>query len=782
VFNLRPGRSWRHNPSYAGELARLEGEAVRKFDGARILDVLGIEVDGVDIAAGIGEAPLCEMVDELIQAGLFLASGSPAAQATVGPGPTQLVLEPRGEDVLLTLISQRPPARILAGGLLVDRQRLRKAMVGAGQRVIADLLDVNAGLRASDWVQRITRDLRQLARAATVPAQPWPPEGNKQAGFVAKSVASAVRLEVRVPAPSAAKLAARHLAPQSMLAPLLGPGSIALRFEGGAALSIEAPPYLALRELVRSAEELVRAFESGEPAFLLRWGTLSLRCDLTRDELRAEGLRDAVNAPPLILAEACATAARAFARRALELGAKERPAPAPAKKSRAIKSSSEADRPLLELSKSASELLKHCRDLSSGDLRRAPESVRAPPLPLPAPKAAPAPMQGSVRRLVHRLAFELPVGPIPETGIHLFPAAHTAVLQGAAGVFAIDLKTSARLWHLAGVSSLPHALARAGSGPELFVLQDDALLRIDPASGEQLFRRVVRGAGARIFSVAGGCILSLASGGLVFIRDGGVLAFRTKLPEEPTAAIAADGLLIVQLASGQLVALDTRDGAGAERWRRRVGVRAGAVQLHGQHLLATACDARGAQRIICLALATGETLWEHDLPPIPNLAPAQVEPGALVLFGERCATLAGRGLVAVHVGTGALAFSRALPWPSNQRLFAIAPADVSDAPGLLALGPGAAALRFDERGQQLWSRPALTATLHPPLAPAQSGPALLLSDGSAELVDIATGRTLAKPAMADVDTAALLPDLSTLLHLRDGTLAFMKLATHLSLV
>ena len=69
-----------------------------------------------------------------------------------------------------------------------------------------------------------------------------------------------------------------------------------------------------------------------------------------------------------------------------------------------------------------------------------------------------------------------------------------------------------------------------------------------------------------------------------------------------------------------------------------------------------------------------------------------------------------------------------------------------------------------------------------PLSPAQQGPALLLGEGPVELVDAQSGRTLSRVSMADTDAAALLPDLSVLLHLRDGTLALMRLATHLSLV
>src|SRR5438034_11085380 len=106
------------NPTYVGELRALTSP--RGFTGAEILDVLGIEVDGVDIAAGVGEAQVLVAVAELAQALQYIAEGEPAAQATIGPGPTELVLESRGPDLLLTLVTLAPPARVVAGGLLVD--------------------------------------------------------------------------------------------------------------------------------------------------------------------------------------------------------------------------------------------------------------------------------------------------------------------------------------------------------------------------------------------------------------------------------------------------------------------------------------------------------------------------------------------------------------------------------------------------------------------------------------------------------------------------------------
>src|SRR2546430_2555310 len=140
MIRINPGRSWRMNPTYVGELRSLSGPRARGFTGADILDVLGIEVDGVDIAAGVGEARVLVAVDELAQALLHIGEGEPAAQATIGPGPTELVMEARGHDLLLTLVSLEPPARLLASGLLVDAQKMRAATLHAARALLLDLL------------------------------------------------------------------------------------------------------------------------------------------------------------------------------------------------------------------------------------------------------------------------------------------------------------------------------------------------------------------------------------------------------------------------------------------------------------------------------------------------------------------------------------------------------------------------------------------------------------------------------------------------------------------
>ena len=788
MIRIRPGRSWRHNPSYSSELRALGGPDAHDFTGDHLLDVLGIEIDGVDIAAGIGEAPVIAAIDELAAAILRVGEGEPAAQATIGPGPTELVLEPRGAEVLLSLVTLRPPARVLASGLLVDAAKLRSAALVAVQGLVLDLLDASPALEGSALLKRLARSCAALARGGRRRAREWPPSGAAAAGFVVHGGTAPVRVEVQVPAASAARLGARALAPWSPLAPLLGAGAVSLRLGGTPALTAEAPPWLLLRELVREAAALVHAWEAGDRVFTLRAGALELRCDLTTDEARAPAWKNAAAVAPARLAEAIAAAAKAFAERALSgkpaghtLGHAAGPAKGQARRlaGAARRDASPGhEEPLDDLRAAAASLLAHCRDLRSGALRRAPEAVRAPP-PRRAPEPPPTLLAGRVRRLLYRTASQAEVGPILPGGLLAFPAAGVLVLQGVAGLVGISLEGGERLWHLPGAGAEPGAAVRTGAG-DLFATEGDALLRVDAATGAVKWRRVMRGGGPRVWAVEGGCARALESG-VALVRDAGTLAFRARLDGgAPLHCAVAQGVLLAQLEGGLLLGLDA--GGGPELWRRRCGVGAGPLVIAFGHALLVRQDLRGARALIALEATTGEPVWERPLPP-----GGPETPGPVTLAGELACVLAGAGVQAVDLANGAARFNAHLPWGPSGRLLALdepqagQAAASADHPALLAAGPGGAALRLDHQGAQLWSR-APEGGQDDALQPQAAGPALLCAGGPATLIDLASGTVLARPALREVDAAALLPDLSVALHFKGGGFLLLRLATHLSLL
>ncbi|HZX95364.1 MAG TPA: hypothetical protein VFE90_12665, partial [Myxococcales bacterium] len=313
MIRIRPGRSWRLNPTYLGELRSLTAARAKGFTGADILDVLGIEVDGVNIAAGVGEARVLLAVEELARALLRIGEGEPAAQATIGPGPTELVLEARGPDVLMTLVTLEPPARVLASGLLVDAQKMRTATLHAARGLLLDLLAISPALSGARLSRKLGEAASQLARRAEVRARRWPARESQPAALVCNEARKPEKLQIHLPPETCARLRSAAEVRFAPLAPHLGHGSVTLVRTGAPGLTWEGPVFLFLRNLVAEAERLVEAWESGERERTLQFGTHALRWDLTSDEVRAQGWKKPLKLPPLRLARLSAGAGQLYA-------------------------------------------------------------------------------------------------------------------------------------------------------------------------------------------------------------------------------------------------------------------------------------------------------------------------------------------------------------------------------------------------------------------------------------------------------------------------------------
>jgi len=735
VIRIRPGSSWRLNPGYLDELRALSPPRARSFDGGGILDVVGIEVDGVDIAAGVGEAEVLVAVDELLAALRHLAEGSAAAQATVGRGPTELVLEARGPDVLLSLVTLAPPARMLASGLLLDSARLWSAAAAAARSLAADLVRISPALVQSPLLRRLRGAARQPA-GSRVRSAAWPHAEGR--AFVARSGRGAVRCEVQVPAAAAARLADRSEVPRAQLAPLLGSGAVALRFAGAPALQWEGPVYLALRNLVREAEALVRAWEAGEPAFQLHFSSTDLACDLTRDEVRAPGWRAPAAVAPAALALSLAGAARAYAEKAQRLGDRR----------------TDPDDPLRDLRASAARLARHCAELVSGELRRAPEIVAAPP-PQKAVRAPQPPLShGRIRRLVYRQGWRAPAEERPGA---IWPCAGAVVTVGLHQVVGRDAASGRTLFEEACRFAV-----RAWAGDDLFVSGAESLARIDPLTGSARWRRRTSAA-AELWPVPGG-VVRAGTAGLERFSDAGTQSWRSRFPGgAPTEALHAEGVLACA-GRGVLTALDAADGRLL--WKRRARVLA--LAAAPGRLVALCGDARPANLLIALDPYSGRVLWERPLPDGSEAALCLWSDSALIVSGER-----RRELTAARLADGTRRFSTALPFPGHALLGA-------DEQALIATGPGGAAARVDERGRVAWQlepegdAPAERAVL-------QRG-VVLLRRGGVLLCEAASGHELARLAPELPKVAAVADDMSVALLDEDDVLSLHRLATHLSVV
>src|SRR5438552_4798700 len=234
MIRIRPGRSWRHNPAYLRDLRAGTG-------GADILDVLGIEVDGVDIAAGVGEAQVLVAVVELSHALQRIAEGEPAAQATIGPGPTELVLEARGEDLLLTLVTLAPPARVLASGLLVDGQKMRAATLHAARGLLLDLLAISPALSGARLARRLGAECAELARGRHRPPRTWPSRPAEPQTLLSHVHRKPEKLSVQLPPETMSRMRCATEVPFAPLAAHVGRGSVTLLRSGAPGLTWAGP-------------------------------------------------------------------------------------------------------------------------------------------------------------------------------------------------------------------------------------------------------------------------------------------------------------------------------------------------------------------------------------------------------------------------------------------------------------------------------------------------------------------------------------------------------------
>lgn len=797
MIRIRPGRSWRHNPGYLGELRALDSPPrAQDFTGGGILDVLGIEVDGVDIAAKVGEGEILLAVDELTQALLSLGDGEPAAQATVGPGPAELVLEARGQDVLLTLVSLAPPAAILAGGLLLDVARLRSAALAAARGLLLDLLAISPALGDSPVAVRLSSASARLAQRPQRAQRLWPSSGPKRK-FEAESLLvrgpaeGGARCELHLCAEGTARLAARAEVPGAPLAALLGQGTLTLRIPGAPApsagptpgLRIEGPLFLTLRNLVRDAAALVAAWEQGDRSFDLPFGAFELRCDLTRDEVRAPGWKRGMVCAPTQLALALAGAARVFADKALKLGPREKGA-----RGKAMP----ADELLIDLRAAAAELIAHCRDLATGDLRRAPLAVSAPAAP-PSPPTQSAPrsqasplVRGKVRRLVYREAWRESLA-APARPLCILRDCGVLVLASESAVLGVELGTGHALWQK---PCAPGSIVRAASGGDLYLAEPgDGLLRLDPGTGEIHWRRRMRGAPqpAPLWAMPGGVLRGLPGEGIALVLDDGTLSFRTRLPGGAPAHVRlVDGVLVAGLATGSICGLDPTDGRIL--WKRKPGARVLAlVEANGQ-AIALVAAASGALSVVSLAPGSGEARWER---PLPGTLGATAAP-ALLALGDRVLVLAqGESCASVHalaLQDGAPRFTAPLPWAGETWLLGAEDQDLDHElwperrGDVVAASASGAVVRLSERGTEIWQLAGEGSAGQPSLCnnvlllPRASGTILYDARGGLPIAQLpgCTAHVLAADLSAALVSASLAAE--------PGALSLHRLTAHLSVV
>ena len=747
MVRIRIGAGWRHDPALRGALREARSAPARAAAVRRIVDVMAIEVDGVDIAAGRAEGPVLAGAEDLLRALTRLVAGDAQASVAFQDGTVELVLRRRGGSALLSVVALGRPTRLLARDVEVDLDALAGAAREAAGDLASDLSSL-AGLTAAG--RRLLSIAARLARPSR--AEPGSP------GISAP--ARARRTRRRPAAPSCGfeiadeeGLIAAYRGPGADLASLLVPGRVVLRGASGAEVfTIAGSPLLVLGDLAAAAGHLAAAALAAEPRFEFavapagRGAPLEIRVDLSRGTIAAGG-RPGVPAPPLALAQAFLEAALDFC--AVVLARNPRQAGNPH---------------LGELRDLAAERLAHLREAAAGDLvGHGRTGVRARRAPAP-PRAPLGP--GRIRRLRFHLAWQASVG--PPAGPGLLRRGDLLVALGREALLGLDAGTGRPRWRA------PGAEGAADLGELVLAAAGGRLACLEIQGGRERWRRPLQGLGRGLpwaFRLPGAlCAVPVGPGLAAVDLATGRVVWRFAPPAAESSWGSPFGAVSLLGADTGLVY--GLDGSGGLAWRLRApGPLAAPPSTWAGDCLLVCRTERGGS-LLAVDPAVGRRRFEAPLDFSP-CGPALPFAGRLAVPG----LVAGDAVVAAFEADGAPAFTLA---PSLEP-GALALATWRG--GLLAKGAGGTCAAFDRGGANRWTH--AHESPHPPpgnLAPITvRGVALVPSEG-VEALDEETGRLVGHvPGMAP---ARLLVGDDLSLHAVDaeGLVTAVRLLAHLSVV
>lgn len=153
-MRIRLGDSWKHNPTWLRALKALGDGLSKGFSPREIVDVLCIEIDGVDLAQGRAEASLLETMAGLLRAARAAAVSDGVHTAPLTHAPFEVRLERSGPALHLTLWSAETDSPVV-GEVGVEPTAFLRAVQEAAKRLIEDLVSIHPALAS----QRLVRDL-----------------------------------------------------------------------------------------------------------------------------------------------------------------------------------------------------------------------------------------------------------------------------------------------------------------------------------------------------------------------------------------------------------------------------------------------------------------------------------------------------------------------------------------------------------------------------------------------------------------------------------------------
>ena len=737
MVRIRIGEGWVSDPAVRAGLrsavARTRRAAVRS-----IVDVLAVEVEGVDIGAGRTEGALAGGVLALLGAVERLAQGEEHASVPFDDGAVELLLHRRGGNALLSVASLSRPARVLAHDVEVDLAGLSDAARAAAAALHDRVAEISPAARALP-------ELRALLRA-TIGRTVSPREGVRAIESTRSGRHPRLRRDAacsfEIVDDSGRLSSFRGEAPD--LTSLLVPGRVAVRSPAGESiLSVGGVPYLLLRDLSAAAARI--ALSHGAPVSfdLARPGRRATARVLVADGAVAVDRAGAVRCDPLAFAQAVLEGSADFCavvrRRA------------PAQRRNAL---------LVDLEAFSTQALAQVKELREGDRRaHRRRNVRSRRARHPGAPIAP----GTLRSVTFEPLPAFDVG--PPAGGALFLDGERLIASGSGRTLSVNARTGAPLWEA------PGARLCTAAGRSVALLRDGWFELRGAETGELAWRRRTPpdlGPRPTITILPEGRFLA-SSGPSVHayaLGDGASLwSFRS-----PGAArvflLPLGGLALVASHAGLVHALDAH---GDVVWRLRgAGTLTGLPSASARSCLL--CFRSPAGTVLSsVESGTGRRIFDAPLDFTPAGAPVRFA-GRIGLAGR----VAGDGVVAALEEDGSQAWVEHSPTGSI-------PVLAERPTGLLAKGSDGTCASLDRSGHPAWLRSCEGREAVPGnLAPVAAHGLVLVPSSEVALLDATSGAPVGcLPGHAPA-RFIVAPDLTTWTLDADGLLTGARLRGFLS--
>lgn len=740
MIRIRIGEGWLSDPEVRAGLRDTSPEP-RRAAIRSIVDVLAVEVEGVDIAAGRTEGPLAAGVLGLLAAIDRLAAGGVHASVAFDEGAVELLLHRRGGVALLSVATLSRPARLLAHDVEVDLPHLAEAARATAVEFCARVAEIAPGARALP-------ELRRLLRAASRPAvlagaEPGGRPGRRARRTRRRTRDASCSFEVH---DESGRLSTWR-GPGADLASLLVRGRVSFRSPAGEEfLSVAGTPYLLFRDLVAAASRIAAAHGAPVSFDLARPGRRATARVTVGAGLVEVDAAPPVRCDPLAFAQAILEGAADFC--AVVRGR------APAQSGNEL---------LSDLERSASATLAQVTEAREGDrtsTARRRLRVRRTRDVSPRPLGP-----GSLRRISFRRIASTEVG--PPAGDGLFRSGDLVAACGRDRTICLGAADGVERWNA------PGALRAAAGGDVLALLRGPILEGRALAGGTVLWTRPVPEDGGNRSQLA------LPPGGPLLVLSGPVITAFDPARGAPLwtfASPGAAGLSVLALGSLLVAASDTGmvhaiDPGGKVAWRLRgAGPLAVPVTGTARACLLSFLTPTGAT-LAAVDPATGVRLHEASLDFTPT-GPPLAFAGRVALPGR----VAGDGVIAAFDLDGAHAWSG--PSPTGG-----VPALATRTGGLLAKGPDGTCAALDRDGRVVWLR---SRAGHPAapgnLPPVGARGVVLVPADEVEVLDAEGGVPVGRlPAHAPV-RLSVDADLGAWALDADGLLSGARVRGHLSVV